>query len=496
LPCTCSSRHGDERRWRGWTAPRSGSCWTNPTATHALTEFQRDGRLEGHTSHAVQRALDCLTRDEQLRTASGRWVPGHPDPDQFVPGDVAAVRVGAGKAILISSWRTDPHGNRLRVRFERSDLLQQQLKALDLPDLTAAVPYFIPTAAALGVLASRPPDPQLLEELRLPFERVFVLFGADLELDPIVYRWPADYPWRQLPRHSITYQLLQRGGYVSGMVLLADQHARLRDDLLWLVAANPDPTLPWPANLDRIRGVVRGWRSAAQLVPLVSNIAAQLAPLVTNVAAAVAWGAWQPPTTLLPLPTDPSSRQWRKAVKRGVFRRREPRGDAIGVHVLDLERTTTHQTSTAPDPNTAAARTSPIPHLRRGHFRRVRIGARGDWHYQIRWIAPTLVRGDQPANERLVVRRLPPPPLRQRQAQDDAGEGMLARQDLPKTNPPPVHSRVLDADLVGDRVNRQLPQGPDDPTPSPFHDPGPARTCRTATVKTRPSMPTIDLCCR
>jgi hypothetical protein len=184
------------------------------------------------------------------------------------------------------------------------------------------------------------------------------------------------------------------------MVLLADQAGQQRDDLLWIVAANPDPTLPWPANLDRIRGVLRGWRSAAAL-----------APLVTNIAAAVAWGAWQPPATPFPLP-DPDSKQWRKAIKRGVFRRREPRGDAVGVHVLDLGRTPTHTRQT-PEPDgetTTASRSSPIPHLRGGHFRRVRVGPRNDWHYQVRWIAPTLVRGDQPAADRLVIRRLPPPP--------------------------------------------------------------------------------------
>ena len=351
-----------------------------------------------------------------------------PDPAEFVPGDVAAVRVGAGKPILISGWRADPHGNRLRVLFELSDLLEQQLKALDLIDVTTAVPYFIPTAAALGVLASHPPDLQLQQQLRLPFERVFVLFGADLELDPSRYRWPADYPWQQLPRHTITYQMLQRGGYVSGMVLLADQDGRLRDDLLWIVAANPDPTLPPPADLDRIRGVVRGWRSTADL-----------APLVTNIAAAVAWGAWQPPTTPLQLPDTPDSRQWRKAVKRGTFRRREPRGDAIGVHVIDLERTATHARH-LPDreQHTAApSRHPPIPYLRGGHFRRVRVGPRSDWHYQVRWIAPSLVRGDQSGPDRLVVRRLPPPPV-DIHDRDALGEQMVSDQRPGRVDPPCV----------------------------------------------------------
>jgi hypothetical protein len=365
----------------------------------ALVEFQHDLRFDGLGDDAIQRALGCLARDERLRQASGRWVPGRPDPEDFVPGDVAALRVGAGKPILIRGWQTDTHGGTHRMMLELRDLRQYPMKTLDLVDLTSAVPYFIPTTAALGVLASHPPDHDLQQRLRLPFDRVLVVFGADLQLDPHSYKWPSDYPYQQLPRHSIARQVIDRGGYVSGMVLLADQAGQLRDDLLWIVAANPDPALPWPANLDRIRGVLRGWRSAASL-----------APLVTNIAAAVAWGAWQPPTTPLPLP-DPDSKQWRKAIKRGVFRRREPRGDAVGVHVLDLGRTRTHAPQ-VPDPGatTTASRNSPIPHLRGGHFRRVRVGPRNDWHYDIRWIAPTLVCGDELQGDRLVVRRLPPPP--------------------------------------------------------------------------------------
>ena len=378
-----------------------GQLLYEPDRQQALAALRRSSRLGGLSDDAVQQALACLAKDEQLRAASGRWTPGRPDPETFVPGDVAAVRAGAGKPILISGWRLLDGQGRMRIQLERRDLLQRPLKALDLVELTSAVPYFLPTSAALGVLASHPPDQQLQQQLRLPFPRVLVLFGNDLELDPHVYRWPADYPYQQLPRHSITHQLIDRGGYVSGMVLLADQHARLRDDLLWIVAANPDPTLPAPAHLDRVRGVIRGWRSAATL-----------GPLVMNVAAAVAWGAWQPPTTPLPLPEDPTSRAWRKAVRRGVFRRREPRGDAVSVHVLDLGRAPVQRHGAAPEQTTSMpSRHAPIPHLRGGHFRRVRVGPRHDWHYEVRWIAPTLVRGEQPDPNRMVVRRLPPPPV-------------------------------------------------------------------------------------
>jgi len=403
-----------------------GHLLYEPDRQHAVAQFQTARRFAEVTDAAVRQAFRRLARDEHLRQAGGRWIPGRPDPHDFVPGDIAAIRVGAGKPILISGWRTLPGQGSVRIELERRDLLRHPMKALDLVELTSAVPYFIPTTtAALGVLASRPPDQQLLQDLRLPFNRVLVVFGSDLELDPSAYRWPSSYPYQRLRRHTITYQVIDRGGYVSGMVLLADHDGRLRDDLLWIIAANPDPTLPPPANLDRIRGVLRGWRSAATL-----------APLVTNIAAAVAWGAWQPPTAPLPLPDDPTSKQWRKAIKRGAFRRREPRGDAVSVHVIDLARTATRARSPQ-EPGQATAtpgRASPIPHLRGGHFRRVRVGPRDDWRYQVRWIAPTLVRGDQPSTERLVVRRLPPPPART-QHRDDTERTVSDRQ-LRRADPP------------------------------------------------------------
>ena len=146
--------------------------------------------------------------------------------------------------------------------------------------------------------------------------------------------------------------------------------------------------------------MLRGWQSAATL-----------APLVHNVAAAIAWGTWQPPAPAPDLPADPRNRQFRKALKRNAIRVRERQGALLGVHVLDLGGTITQAHR---DPPTRAGdppgRASPIPHLRTGHFRRVRVGPRDRFHYEPRWIPPVWVQGDtDKAAERLVVRRLPTP---------------------------------------------------------------------------------------
>jgi hypothetical protein len=381
--------------------------------------LERTGVLEGVNRAAVEQVLDALERDSLLQRASGRWIPGRPDPDQFVPGDIAALRaivadpifrdVGAVslqrertvhlRANLAGGLDLVSDRERLLLQLDLNRLLDQPILASLLVDLQRAVPYFIPTDAAAAVLASRPPSQQLQQELRLPFERTVVLFGADLELDPASFPWPERFPYQELERFGVVGELLARGGHLTGLVLLADDQGHLRDDVVWMVAANPDPKLPWPASLDRVRGLVRGYRSAATL-----------APLVSNVAAAVAWALWRDPPPIPPeLPRDFTDRQFRKAFKRNSIRVRERQGGLVGIRVLDLARNATRETPTEPE-DPGPQRASPVPHMRAGHFRRVRVGPRGDFHYEPRWIAPTWVRGDlDRADQRLVIRRVPSP---------------------------------------------------------------------------------------
>jgi hypothetical protein len=100
-----------------------------------------------------------------------------------------------------------------------------------------------------------------------------------------------------------------------------------------------------------------------------------------------------------------------KAAKRNAFRVRERRGDMIGVHVIDLQRSlTAAQNSPQPGAESLGQHASPRPHDRRGHSRRVRIGPRDAWHYEQRWIPPVRVLGGRPQlAPPLIVRRLPAP---------------------------------------------------------------------------------------
>src|SRR6266542_1118506 len=308
-------------------------------------QLERAGGLKDVNRPEVRKVIDSLLRDARLQANGGRWTPGRPDPDQFVPGDIAAIRAVSSDSIVhrvgaISlerartlHLRAMPSGDLdlvsdregLLVQLDPDRLLEQPFAASLLVDLYGAVPYFIPTTAA--ALASRPPSYTLQQELRVPFERTLVLFGADLELDPDGFPWPEQFPYQELDRFGVVGELIARGGHLSGLVLLADDHGYLRDDVIWLVAANPRPHDPWPASLDRIRGLVRGYRSAATL-----------APLVTNVAAAVAWAVWRDPPPTPDLPSDPTARQLRKALKHNSVRVRERQGALVGVRTLDLAR--------------------------------------------------------------------------------------------------------------------------------------------------------------
>jgi hypothetical protein len=411
-------------------------------------QLQRTGGLKDLNRASVRGVIDSLLRDARLQANSGRWNPGRPDPDQFVPGDVAAIRAVASDSIVMSigaislkpartvHLRAKPSGDLdlvsdrdgLLVQLDPDRLLDQPFAASLLVDLYQAVPYFIPTTAAAAVLASRPPSHSLQQELRVPFERTLVLFGADLELDPDAYPWPEQFPYQELERFGVVGELIARGGHLSGLVLLADEDGHLRDDVIWVVAANPRPHEPWPASLDRIRGLVRGFRSAATL-----------APLVTNVAAAVAWAMWRDPPPTPDLPSDPTPRELRKALKRNSVRVRERQGALVGVRMLDLARNTARGPRT--EREGPGRRASPIPHMRSGHFRNVRVGPRNDFHYEPRWIPPTWVRGNlDSTDQRVVVRRLPPPATWTPREPTAAGH-RLDREDpgprLQAAGPPP-----------------------------------------------------------
>jgi hypothetical protein len=301
--------------------------------------------------HEVEAALRRVRaqhkRDRLLVEAGGRWRPGIPDPVEFIPGDVLALRAlaitsTANQATSLLELSSIPS----LAEADRTDMRRiAQVLASQVSWIASAAPYWLGVRDAVGILASRPPDPDLLAILRLPFRVVSVYFGADLAFDQRFLAWSdsMDLPERfeaalycewlaQNPDQAegdLERQIRDRGGYLTGVTMLAGPgQIGLADCVLWHAAAEAMPTPADPAGFDRGRGFLVGRLSCSTL-----------APLVANLAAAVAWGGWKRPDPLPPLPVDPSSRAWRKALNTGRARRAERRGSFAAVHILDVDRT-------------------------------------------------------------------------------------------------------------------------------------------------------------
>jgi len=345
-----------------------------------------------------------LYEDLQVIRASRRWNVGVPDPLEFAPGDVLALRYFATDPLIRQCLRIlqsldqplaagvlGRHRTDLRHRVRRNLFLAQT-------QLDAAT-YFLPVTSAIGILASTPPADELVDAIRLPFRAVSVYFGADLEIDQRFIRWSEGHlterpgtaqtmaalynrPGEAAATQDIVLALREFGGYLSGVTLLADDDGRLADHTSWIVATNPPEDASELARHDRLRGTADGYLPAATL-----------RPLALNLAAAVCWAAWTPPKPPIELAGEPGSRPWRKAVNTGTFRRVERAGAYAAVRLLDLERTTRGGRPEHAQPD-EASRARPRAHDRRGYWNWYRCGPRDDWHYEGRWIPPRRINAD------------------------------------------------------------------------------------------------------
>lgn len=361
--------------------------------------------------------------DSVFLNRSGRWNPGTPDPTTYVPGDVRAVRAIIGGSVIREyaaaqhAWTTAPAGD------EKDSLLRNSITgSLTAEMLYDAVPFFLDADTADGLAHSERPPDDALATLRLPYPTVMVFFGAEFALpdqlvlpegtsagiDKALQRpWNPDFPFAMEIDAAVAY----RGGSVTGLVFAAGPDGiGLSDEFLWLLSAEPDPNQPPPAHLDRQRGVVNSRLQHCLL-----------ADTVLNFAASVAWLDWRAPnTTDIPDPSD--NKAWRKFARTSQFRKNEPRGAYAGVHVINIDSAPAKPAG--PTGDDTDRRTSPTTHLRRGHWRSVRVATRAadgtiigntrnadgegvDWHYEGRWIPPSIVNPTAGSSPRQAVYRLP-----------------------------------------------------------------------------------------
>lgn len=151
---------------------------------------------EGLIDH-VRRVGERVLWDIELMNVSGRWLPGADDPHVYLPGDVPALRSIGNSRVLAYSAQTAQMVLDGRVRPENREAAFQvaQVEALPASFVHMAKPFFMsPQAVASAAETDRPPA-GLVDGIRLPFEAVWVVFGADFQL-PEGMTWPAESVYR------------------------------------------------------------------------------------------------------------------------------------------------------------------------------------------------------------------------------------------------------------------------------------------------------------
>lgn len=352
----------------------------------------------GAVTRAIQRDLEIT--DRRWRGAQ-RATSG-----EFVPGDILRQRA------LAASWLFHQAGGEWRaVDGEVGPHPEPSRELALLQLLYAAVPHFLPAGAALGIMASRPPESSLVGDLRLPYPAVAVYFSEPFEVpdglrggegvlgdrvtspfstvDVLAGAVPAPDHAPQHIRNATIGAYRGESLSIVGVVLTSSADGDLGDLVVFLVDEPAAPT----TRLNVVEGHLDRSR---------------LKPLIVNLAAAVTWGDWLAPSSPLELPDDPGDPEFRRAIRRGGFRRAEPHGVMGGVRVLDAPRM--YRASHLPrDRTDRQDATAPATHLRRAHWHRYRVGSRDGWHYETRWIAPVVVNPGGPGPRRTTVYRLPEP---------------------------------------------------------------------------------------
>lgn len=341
---------------------------------------------------AARELAEMQLRDSLLGANSGRWNPGGADPAVFVPGDVAAVRGLTSSSAIANAVGMANHA----AQYGRAGDTVMELEGLRSAAfhisvakmLLTAVPFFIPEPMIEAVCSSDPPDAASLASVRLPFPLMLVMFGKDVPLDPGIFE---EVSLDAVPEEALLSKVSTLGGYLTGVVLLAEQDGTLADRFMWLLTANPDPQLPYPANLDRIRGAVIGRRSCASM-----------AGLVETIAGVVTWAPWSPVPRTIDVPTE----RVQKESRSGKFKRWEPQGGLV----RDLRVISYQPPAERHHDEPQGGRRTPREHTRRGHFRRVLVGEGvrslpADLRtHETRWIPPTLVNPGEGGVDRPVYR--------------------------------------------------------------------------------------------
>ena len=253
-----------------------------------------------------------------------------------------------------------------------------------------ARPYWVPGQVAAGLARTDIP-PEGADEVRLPVDCVGVWFGSPLHAGDIEADWMDGHQLHVVDgvpseRVAALSVVPQPGSTVDervifGAVLLADDSGHPLDAMIWVVGS-------------RMLGGERDGGWIFQLAPARPSISGQRR-LWWSLCAIVAWGDW--------VEDRPFALRNRHKVRRVMALGVDP--SKLGpVRVMDARPR--EADGTRPEPTTTHA--SPTTHLRRGHWRRQRVG-KGRSTVEMRWIAPAVVNPGHEGDWRETVWTLPPP---------------------------------------------------------------------------------------
>ncbi len=271
--------------------------------------------------------------------------------------------------------------------------------------LLTATPYLLTGAVAWGLAHTDiPDDPAGRDMIRLPDAAVSVwwppmpiplgdLRPADLVAWHAERRVPdtdqiASYPADRLGPLAVAVTASASEGRVSdrrllGVVLLADDDGRPRDEVIWVYAERG----VWAVRTGWVIATVVGRRSQAEWWQMLEAVTA-----------VVAWGDWVAEAPIVVR----NRAKARRLALAGVHPER------LGpVRVLDARH---HATAGAVRDASESELRGPVrTHLRRGHWRQQPVGPRAEGRREARWIAPTVVNpGGQPDDRPVAYRLMPP----------------------------------------------------------------------------------------
>lgn len=354
---------------------------------------------------ALAKTIEATYRDSLLMALDERWAPGQFDPSTYKPSDVPALR-----SIPVSSY--------LHTQLAAAKLPQDAQKTKLLRDnsfaslaLYKSKPYFLPPETVDAAARTDPPPVGIIDELRLPFDALLVVFGTEAPL-PKPSTWPEDLDLEydglapllgvKVPEvlqgwtTNIARAAYDRGGSLTGVVIFSGPNGKgLADEVVWLVSAAPETGRPAPFCFDRQRGLIVGRRSQS----LLSSFVDVLATLVDA-------AQWLPPPPEPPGIGAPWSGRWLRSLTRASARRALERGAGAGVRVIDVRRTLAETRGHVANAAGARSTHTVASHMRRGHFHRYRVAARGtsgriignvhgvrgvDWEYRTLWVPPVFV---------------------------------------------------------------------------------------------------------